>query len=158
MPDTPASTRTQDEIAARIRAIPDDLFGFRTEVLAAMLDVEHLREFCKADADLDGYEPLTAEAQVEEARRYLEFAFGKALDHRGISASRSVDKMREHAWLMGRDDVVEAMQRAEYAQYGVPILFAFANGMDWPIPDDPDLRRMADGLPCTPDCDNGCGS
>ena len=94
-----------------------------------------------------------------EARKYLGFAIGKIVNHRGISASRSVDKLTEYAWLLGRDDIVKAMGEADYPQYGAPIVKAFADGFGW-WPEDvgPELARMAEGLPCEDSCMDGCGS
>ena len=69
-----------------------------------------------------------------------------------------MEKLIEYAWLLGRDDVVAAMEAAEYTNYGAPKVKAFAEGMGFPWPtDDPGLTRMADGLPCADDCLNGCG-
>ncbi|WFE41918.1 hypothetical protein [Micromonospora sp. WMMD998] len=158
------TARTQEQILARFKAITDggtDWMGFRRDVLLSAMDVETL---CKAvpdgNIDVDRWVPIDPE---HEAREYLTFAIGKAVDHRGISASRSVDKLREYAWLLGRDDIVQAMEDAEYEQYGVPKLKAFAVGLGWPWPADGDgwqekaLARMAEGMPCSEDCYDGCG-
>lgn len=151
--------RTQDEIAARLRSIRasgGDVFGFRAEVLASYLDRDHVAEFVEPDLSRWCVTPLT-EASAEAAD-YLVFAFGKARDHRGVSASRSVEKLTEWAWLAGRDDVVEAMREADYPKYGVPMLLAYAAGFDLPVPDDEALARMGRGQVCDPDgCDAGCG-
>ncbi|MEU7176071.1 hypothetical protein ABZ949_31815 [Micromonospora tulbaghiae] len=72
------------------------------------------------------------------ARDYLRLAIGKILDHRSSSASRSVDKLSELAWLLGRDDVVAAMGHAGYPMYGAPAVKAFAGGFGWPFHDDLD--------------------
>ena len=163
-------TRTQEQILARFRSIEqgDDWLGFRREVLLESMTRDSLRTIA---SDLDATEPeddqttypAVAPEQLEQtAREYLTFAIGKAAGHRGISASRSVDKLREYAWLLGRDDVVKAMEAAEYAQYGVPQLKAFAEGMGWPWPGDVHdweakaLARMVEGLPCDPECMDGC--
>lgn len=152
------TTRTQDEILARfIEANKDDMFGFRTSVLAEHLTYEKLAATAAFEMDKIGeadWQPVTDTESV--ARDYLTFAIGKIEDHRGISASRSVDKLREYAWLLGRDDVVDAMDAADYAQYGAPQVKAFANTIDWPWPADVELNRMADGDPCRPGCEDGC--
>ena len=156
-------TRTPQEIAARIRAIRaagNDLFGFAEEVLLGALDPDHATGFLSSRTS--DYERITNLDAY--ARWYLTFAIGKILAHRGISASRSVTKLRELAWLLGRDDVVAAMDAAGYPTYGAPIVRAFADGFGWPFlraTDDPDglqrLTRMASGLECDPDgCRRGC--
>lgn len=153
-------TRTQDEIVARIRAVAvGDFLGFRQDVLLRALDFEHAREFLKPEATAEQWaEASEAGDLLGAAKAYYGFAIGKIRDHRGISASRSVDKLGEFAWLLGRDDVVTAMQAAEYAQYGAPQVKAFAAGFGLPWPDEPEMVRMAAGEPCVPGCDAGCGS
>ncbi|MEU4590035.1 hypothetical protein [Micromonospora aurantiaca (nom. illeg.)] len=157
--------RTQEQILARFKAITDsgtDWMGFRREVLIDSMTLDTLKR-ALPDVNTNGRDDyVKPEALEGKARDYLTFAIGKAVDHRGISAGRSVDKLREYAWLLGRDDVVQAMEDAEYEQYGVPKLKAFATGLGWPWPADGDgwrekaLSRMAEGLPCDPDCADGC--
>jgi hypothetical protein len=157
-------TRTQDEILARYTAA-DDFLGFGQEVLATAMTGDTMRQInpeltAEDVADAPETKP---ERMADEARGYLRFAVGKILDHRGISAERSTIKLREFAWLLGRDDVVQAMDAAEYPQYGAPKVKAFANGMGWPFFDDSgareqvELERMSEGQPCRPDCESGCG-
>lgn len=151
--------RTQQEILERVRTVRT-AFGFAQQVLIPHLDFEHAKEFLVPEVTAQEWdESRRADADVASAATdYLEFAFGKCSDHRGLSASRSVEKMTEYAWLQGRDDVVKAMDEAEYAQYGVPKLVAYAKGFDLHIPDDdPGLLRMAQGVPCEEGCDMGCG-
>lgn len=152
-------TRTQDEIVARIKAInadgDGDMFGFRTDVLLDALDFDHARPWLTDDATPDRWRQCTDHER--DARDYLAFAIKKIEDHRGLSATRSVDKLREWAWLLCRDDVVQAMDAADYEQYGAPKVKAFATGMGWPWPsDDRKLERMAAGLPCRVRCYEGC--
>lgn len=161
--------RTQEEVLHRYReadAHVHDMFGFRREVLIASMTAETLKQIGPViGEDLLAGAPVTPPEKLEDdARAYLVFAIGKIVDHRGISASRSVEKLTEYAWLLGRDDVVEAMGQAEYAQYGAPQVQEFAKGMGWPFLDATDtaedresLERMARGEPCTPGCEMGCG-
>lgn len=74
-----------------------------------------------------------------------------------------MDKLGELAWLLGRDDIVVAMDHAGYPMYGAPKVKAFADGFDWPFLDDldgddrPALARMAEGQQCDPQgCERGC--
>lgn len=117
-----------------------------------------------ADAELpDDWAPRTAEQLTAAAQEYLGFAIEKISAHRGISAERSVIKLREYAWLLDRDDVVTAMDAAEYPQYGAPTVKAFADGMGWPFiahvaeSERAALVRMSKGLPCVDGCESGCG-
>ncbi|TWJ25120.1 hypothetical protein [Micromonospora endolithica] len=162
--------RSPQDIAARIHVIhasDDDLFGFAEEVLMEALDFEHAQQFC---------DPATTAAQWDQqrwsrhsdtenyARWYLDLPIGKILDHRSGSASRSVTKLAELAWLLGHDDVAAAMAATGYPMYGAPKVSVFAAGLGWPITDlvdDPGdrqmLSRMAKDLQCSPDgCTQGC--
>jgi len=153
--------RTQNEIVARlhkIQAAGCDMFGFATEVLAAYLDKEHIAEFVKPETDLSEWVPEPLDQAGEAGAEYLDFAFGKAEDHRGISAGRSIIKLAEFAWLQGRDDVVAAMDDTPYPNYGVPQLMVYARMFELPVPNSPTLARMGQGKRCVPHCDSGCGN
>lgn len=154
-------TRTQEEIAARVEAVKDDdTFGFKLEVLIAALDFEHARPYLRAEVTAEEWakQQLCACDFESEARDYYKFALGKIRDHRGISTTRSVEKLTEFAWLLGRDDVIERTQNLAYEQYGAPKVKAWgeAFGMEWPTEEA--MVRMASGLPCVEGCVSGCGS
>lgn len=153
-----STVRTQHEIVERIRRLKDDFLGFRFEVLIAALDFEHAKPWLKPDVTAEQWEtPDTYDELLEGAVEYYEFALGKIEDHRGISASRSVEKLGEYAWLLNRDDVVTAMDAAAYEPYGAPKVKAFADGFGLPWPAGDLFARMAAGEPCEPDCAAGCG-
>ncbi|WLS43233.1 hypothetical protein Q3V37_17580 [Micromonospora profundi] len=155
--------RTQEEIVTRVwalRANRGDIFGFREEVLVEALDLDHARQV------LTPRHPEAWTQRVDHetyARDYLQFAIGKIIDHRGNSASRSVDKLGELTWLLVRDDIVAEMDHVSYPMYGAPKVKAFADGFGWPFLDDLDgddrlaLARMAEGQQCHPQgCERGC--
>jgi hypothetical protein len=150
--------RTQEEILARLREVSkEDFFGFSQEVLLGALDFEHAKPFLKEGVTPDQWAPaLTEEALKKDALNYLTFAWGKAEDHRGISASRSVDKMTQYCWLLGYD--VKSIEEAGYAQYGCPKLKAAAELLGAPLPTEPALVRMMDGEPCGASYECGCGT
>lgn len=153
-------SRTQEEITKRIRDVQeDDFLGFRTTVLLMQLDYEHARPWLKDRTNEQEWEENLRDYRSlpEQAATYLDFAWDKARNHRGISASRSVTKLTEWAWLMEREDVIADMEGAIYENYGVPKLFAFAKGFGLPIPEGDDLARMARGETCRPGCEEGCG-
>lgn len=114
-------TRTQDEIWDRAKAA-DDMFGWAQELLLPYLDYDHAKPILNDDVTAEAWAEhhQTDESLEQAARDYYAFALGKIEAERGISAERSVIKLREFAWLAGRDDVVEAMDAAEYAPYGAP--------------------------------------
>lgn len=152
-----ATTRSQDEIVARIKAheAGEDFFGFAREALIDALDFDHAKPYLKDGVTAQEWQQVTDFGDA--AREYLAFAIGKIEAHRGISAERSVSKLTEYAWLLGRDDVVSAMDAADYPNYGAPKVKAFAEGMGFPWPDDKELARMARGESCVDDCEGGCG-
>ena len=154
--------RSESEILERLKGIEAEggFLNFAPEVLREALGFEWCKAHGGTKEDAEPWESWDGKTLEEAARSYLEFAYDKATDHRGISANRSVDKMREFAWLLGRDDVVEAMDAAEYVQYGAPKLKACADGLGWDFPDDNDnetLARMARGESCEEMCEEGCG-
>lgn len=153
--------RSQDEIVARIRAGEKDrFFGWDLEVLLPCLDFEHARPLLKPDVTAEKWSgvPKSDDSLREEAVKYLDFAWGKAEDHRGISASRSVEKMTEYLWLLGMNQAVADMAAAGYAQYGAPKLRVAAEALGQPLPESEALKRMMQGEHCTPGgCESGCG-
>lgn len=154
--------RTEQEIIERYEKVKaDDFFGFTGEVLLPYLSADAVRPFCKPDADLSDWKQLPADhdAVMAETADYMAFAWGKVQDHRGISASRSVDKITAFAWLLGRDDVVAAIEDAEYTNYGAPKLLVACKMLGLPWPESTDVQRMSEGLSCRPEgCNEGCGA
>lgn len=155
--------RSQLEIIQRIADIEasgEDIFGAtRLDLIAALpFEVAQHNGWTSETATKEAWEERD-ETPEEACRGYLDFAIGKALDHRGLSAARSVDHLRAWTWLAGDHVYKLVIEEPEYAQYGVPHLKAAAEwcGYEWPT-DDPHLERMAEGLECSPGCDMGCGA
>lgn len=147
--------RTVEEVRARYndeKRKHSDVFGFGAEVLGV-----HIPEGWQPGHEHETENhPLTEEYVRTQAVNYLQFAFGKALDHRGISASRSVMKMREYAWLLGLDEAVAfADDDKNYPNYGVPVLKHMARALGVPLP--PEIEKWEDGAMCNPHCEEGCG-
>lgn len=142
------SVRTQEEIVAAIHASTDP-FGFETQVWVSALDYEHAKPYLDEGVSETEWIDLLVQAGSDEdqMRDYMDFAREKALDHRGLSAGRSIAKLNAWGWLLGFDPIDEP-----YRPYGVPILKALADrhGFEWP--EDDVLDRMAQGLPCHPEC------
>jgi hypothetical protein len=148
-------TRTQDEIAERCKAKCEEPLNFESSTLLLYMDFAHARPFLIEDAaesNWSFHEP-TREVLLAGMRDYMGFAWGKVLDHRGISAHRSVDRMRAWVWLLG-----DEFPEVSYPQYGAPILKALCDQYGFGVPDNEDIRRMAAGEPCGmyPHC--SCGS
>lgn len=149
---------TQDEIVARMTSFEasTDYFGIRASTLFGFLDLKHARPLLRPGVTPAEWGPIPD--PLGAAREYLDFAIGKAVDHRGLSALRSVSHFREWAWLSGDPDFTAALD-ADYSYYGAPILHAVAValGQDelWAARLTPELERMSEGVPCSPDC-SGC--
>ena len=148
--------RTEEEIAQHIAATrAEDVLGFYGEALLEFLSFDKARPFLKTEATVENWgatPPLTRDAVIARMREYMAFAWEKVRNHRGISANRSVDKMRGWVWLLGDDPIT-----ASYPQYGAPILYSICDLYGFPVPDGEDIANMSEGLPCRPDCDEGCG-
>ena len=154
--------RTTTEVVERLRAhyATNPILDFRPEVWAGFLSLDEVREFLNPDADISSWVPDTLDEPtvLAQMRSYMEFAWGKVEDHRGISAGRSVQKMGAWLWLLGDDELVAVTEDdSRYPMYGAPILKAICDKYGFPVPDSESIGRMAQGLTCTPDCENGCG-
>ena len=155
--------RTNEEIVERCNNYPGWICKFDLiERLPFDVAKQFLTEDALADAENDWREkptPNTREAILERMRDYMPFALGKAEDHRGLSANRSIEHYHNWLWLLGDDKTLAfAEDDDNYPQYGVPILKHVCEVYGFQFPENACLARMADGEPCDPDCDDGCGS
>ncbi len=160
---------TQAQIVAKIES-STSFFGFDVEVYAMFLDYDHAKYLLKEDARAKvkkaewnkNVVSLTEDNVKAEMKDYMSFAIGKALDHRGISASRSVEKMQAYCAIL---EIGNQIHWEWYAQYGAPILKEICDMMGWQAMYTTDLTygveqfaRMADGKRCSDDCMEGCGT
>ena len=98
------------------------------------------------------------DAVLANMREYMDFAWGKVEDHRGISASRSVEKFGAWIWALGDEETLRKFEATNYAPYGAPQLAFVCATYGFPIPGSSELARMIDGEPCIPGCQDGCRS
>jgi hypothetical protein len=156
--------RTQEEILERYRKVQEnDIFRFQASALLPYLSREQVEEFVKPGSDLASWEmfPLERSDVVAEIKEYMAFAIDKAINHRGISADRSIVKMREWAWILAKDDLLAEIDAAGYVNYGAPKLKVICDHMGWGWADmdglsSPEFTAMASGRPCQTDCSLGC--
>lgn len=154
--------RTTEEIINKIkqRREEDHLFDFFPEVLADFIPFDAAKEIVSAKwiEERGGEEKArehwtwrepTEENIKEDMADYMKFAWGKAEDHRGLSANRSIQKMEAYTWLLGIEDAVDWDQ---YTPYGAPILASLCERFELPIPYSEELGRMIQGLACRDDC------
>lgn len=114
--------RTPEEVIARIEARKDgDMFGFEWPYYLGALTFEQAKPYLRAEATAEGWEgPKSLETIRAEAIDYMEFAWGKANNCRGISANRSISHYIAWLWLLGEDWGDSLMD--DYRYYGKPQL------------------------------------
>lgn len=121
-----------------------DPLGFKLEALAEFLP-----------AVSPEAKRLTEPDVLAVMKDYMAFAWGKALDHRGISTSRSVIKMSVWLWILGDVELLAfAENSTNYRNYGVPILRKISQKYNFEIPEE--AKSWKDGEPCQPNCEDGC--
>lgn len=135
--------RTANEILAELDSLEasgSDFFGFIASDLIGCLPYKEARPFLKEGVTEAEWkpEPTDRDSVVARIQAYMEFAWGKANDRRGLSAARSLDHMRAWLWLAGEDDLHDAMMRYDHTHYGKPALRAICEhfGWDWAQWDD----------------------
>ena len=163
--------KTQEQIVEMLgdkgTQVFDSFLGFYKEVLLDFVTFEYAKPLLNQDfvAKVEtGEEEWTSiepnrDNVLAPMRKYIEeYGWPKAQDHRGISAGRTIEKMRAWAWLLDDgDELFTKIRNAAYPQYGAPTLKVICEHLDWPVPEDAGLQRMMQGLPCVPDCEEGCG-
>jgi hypothetical protein len=132
--------KTEQEILDRIEAIKkDDFFGSQSQELISYLSFDNAKPYLVEGTKAQDWKPRenAPDAIKGEMRGYLSFAWEKANDQRGLSASRSIDHMRAFLWLLGEDTLLERMDTA-YEFYGKPCLVLCSElcGFDWRAHDD----------------------
>lgn len=126
--------RTNKEILDRIKELEnEDWLGFERSDLIAYLSFEDAKPFLKEEAEESGWsaEENTREAIIATILDYMPFAWDKANNCRGISASRNMSHMSAWLWLLGELDKFGDLQ--DYEFYGKPNLKAICEhfGWDW---------------------------
>lgn len=158
--------RSAEEIVARIELVKsNDFFGVQVGGFVARLPYEAARPYLQEGVTQEQWLARADAGTVEEeAIAYLDFAVSKIVHHRGLSASRSVDHYRVWLWLLFGDEGFAEFECAQYENYGAPQVRVAARLLgaedQWlaAVEAHPELARMADGDPCEPGWDAGCGS
>lgn len=122
----------------------NSFFGFDKEVAADFLSFDKVKHIYK-----DEYVKLVESGEkeykqivdIKEAAQdfldYMVFAWMKALDERGISASRSIQKLSAWMKILGRSDIADTLDDDDlYNPYGRPALRASCDKLDISYPDD----------------------
>ncbi len=152
----PFLTRTDEQIVNQIKAYADDdFFGVKLGDLIFFLPFEHAKQFIRdpkaaeeTDYEADrqklraaGELPADREQALAWIKGYMEFAWGKANNCRGLSANRSIDHLIARLWLIGEDDLSAKVTKSfeeDYDYYGKRILRGICEhfGWDWKAWDD----------------------
>ena len=130
--------RTQQEILDRIKKRrPGDFLGFEFPYYINFLDFENAKPFLKDDTTEEKWKSAMAtEGEIRaEAIRYMDFAWEKANDCRGISAGRSISHYVAWMWLLGYENTERWL---DYEYYGKPQLIEICEllGLDYKKWDD----------------------
>jgi hypothetical protein len=136
--------RTQEEISQKIEeyAKEPNLFDFRPEVLVQHLEWDLAKKcltdeyVAKVEKGEEKYEYITdIKVVVKDFLDYMVFAWGKAEDERGLSATRSIQKLSAWLWLLNRDDLVSVITDDDlYNPYGSPALIEVCNQIGVEVP------------------------
>lgn len=139
---------TKEEIKAKLlEAKKDDMFGFEWQEYLIYLDWETAEEFFKEGLTEEEkqhfFETLCREDILLKMHDYMEFAWNKANNCRGISANRSMMHYIAWTWLAGdqqfSDEIGFEFKHA-YEFYGKPILEKICNHYGW------DYKQWDDGI------------
>lgn len=134
--------RSQQEIVDKIKEVEgDDLIDFKADFLLHYLEFEHAKPWLMEGASkiLWG-NPMPSDDQsiLEEMENYMEFAWDKANNFKGISAARSISHYEIWMWLIGDEEIFDTLPDYEY--YGKPILKAICEHYGW------DYSKWDDGV------------
>lgn len=135
--------RTQAEILARIEERkPEDYFGFEISDLIGYLDYEHAKPYLKEEVTPDQWdpnrEPGDRQSILKRMLEYMPFAWEKANDMRGLSASRTMSHCMAWVWLLGDDEYFGDL--TEYTNYGKDHLVKICEHYGW------DSSQWDDGM------------
>ena len=122
--------RTDAEILARIEEVKaNDWLGTERGDLIEVLPFDSVKPFLKEGVTQDEWSPLPRDRDSVLARMldYMPFAWEKANDCRGISASRSMSHFAAWTWLIGED----FGDLQQYQFYGKPNLISICERFGW---------------------------
>lgn len=145
--------RTTAEITAHIKR-NNAFFDFTGEVLGAYLPYSAWEEAgLEAAKGVDVTQitpkPIDHGEIKKEMLDYLSFAWGKCEDHRGLSAQRSISKLRAWVWLLEDAESIEFLSAdSNYLPYGAPMLAFVARKYGSPLPTGTEIEMMISGQPC----------
>lgn len=132
--------KTDEQILEHIEKIKrEDFFGFITRDLIGFLSFENAKSFLKEGVTKEEWIPSLKDrgSILKQMEQYMNFAWDKANNCRGLSAGRSLDHMAVWLWMIGEEEAADAF--GGYSHYGKPHLRAICEHFDW------DWRSLDDG-------------
>ena len=124
--------RTQEQIVQQIeKRKSDDFLGFEIDEYLRFLDYEYVKQYLKEGTKPEQWgEPSenTTEGILKIMLDYMPFAWDKAKNCRGISASRSISHYKAWIWML--DDGFE-FDEDSYCHYGKDLLRAICKQYGW---------------------------
>lgn len=125
--------RTQEQIVQQIeKCKSDDFLGFEINEYLYFLDYEHAKPYLKESTKPEQWEKPPNENSTKIILKimldYMPFAWDKAKNCRGISASRSISHYKAWIWML--DDGFE-FDEDSYCHYGKDLLRAICKQYSW---------------------------
>lgn len=118
--------RTQQEIVDRIEVRKEhDFLGFEVGEYVNFLDYDHAQPYLKVGVTPDQWAKVRSScADIKNIMAdYMEFAWDKAKNCRGISAVRSIMHYQAWLWIEGSTEAMNLIDDiADYSAYGKPEL------------------------------------
>jgi len=109
------------------------LIGFETDEYKECLDFEHVKEYLKDGVTPEKWNEVIETRDMHDVMKdYMPFAFEKARDERGISASRSISHYIAWLWLADDNELWKTIE--EYHDYGIPQLTQICEYLGIPVP------------------------
>lgn len=122
--------RSQEEIVNKIENLTDDCFGTKRYDLIDYLDYEYAKEYLEDGVSADEWNNYLTKREfktpLDEIVNYLPFALDKAESGRGLSAIRSLHHMEVWLWLIGDNDLINAIENND-SSYGIDVLNLIKN-------------------------------
>lgn len=141
--------RTEDEIVNQIKEIEKsgfDFFGVMRGDLLQYLPLEKAIPFLSSRPAPDKWmqRAVDVESIKHQIASYMDFAWNKANECRGLSAGRSIQHIQAWLWMLGEEQASREIE--DYSQYGKPQLRAICEhfGLDWKQWDDGNWRNNED--------------
>lgn len=138
----------QEKILERYRNVaPRDPLGFEASHYVPYMTYENAEEFLKEEFQNDeetrkewGSGELDVESTIIDMKEYMDFAWDKANNFRGISSDRSIRHYVAWTWLIGDVDFSAKIDNSNYEYYGKPILVMICQHYGW------DHKKWDDGV------------